>query len=166
MRLGSHSGAQLAELVVAPGSVGRAIRDLGLPREAIITTIRRGGTAIIPRGDTVLCDGDRLTVLSKPAQLELVRQCLAQPAAGDTTPRYLQLAAPAGAPGVGRTVAELQLPPGVLIVALRRAEQIQTVHGATVLAAGDELTILAAPDATPLVRQIILGDRAETSAHA
>lgn len=165
MRVSSHSGAQLAEQIVAPGSagVGRPIRDLGLPREAIITTIRRGGSAIIPRGDTILRAGDRLTVLGKPEQLELVRQRLAQPAAGDTTPRYLQLVAPAGAPSVGRTVAELKLPPGALIVALRRGEQVQTVHGATVLAAGDELTILASPDATPAVRRIVLGDRAETS---
>jgi potassium/hydrogen antiporter len=39
------------------------VRDLGLPREAVVNVIVRGGEAIPPRGSTILRAGDRLHVL-------------------------------------------------------------------------------------------------------
>lgn len=43
--------------------VGARVRDLGLPREAVVTVVVRGGQAIPPRGSMVLHAGDRLHVL-------------------------------------------------------------------------------------------------------
>jgi cell volume regulation protein A len=43
--------------------VGARVRDLGLPREAVVNVIVRGSEAIPPRGSTILCAGDRLHVL-------------------------------------------------------------------------------------------------------
>ena len=50
---------------VDPGAavVGRPVRDLGLPRQAIVNVIVRGGEAIPPRGSTEIEAGDELHVL-------------------------------------------------------------------------------------------------------
>ena len=58
-------GAEVLEYPVAPDDavVGARVRDLGLPREAVVNVIVRGGEAIPPRGSTVLRTGDRLHVL-------------------------------------------------------------------------------------------------------
>jgi cell volume regulation protein A len=58
-------GAEVLEFPVGDGDaiVGLAVRDLGLPREAVINVIVRGGEAIPPRGSTRVAAGDRLHVL-------------------------------------------------------------------------------------------------------
>ena len=43
---------------------GAAVRELGLPRSALIALVARGGDTIPPRGSTVLEPGDRLFVLA------------------------------------------------------------------------------------------------------
>ena len=65
-QVGSISGqSSIAEEVVAPGSamVGRSLRTAGLPSGVLITIIERDREVLSPSGDTVLCAGDRLTVL-------------------------------------------------------------------------------------------------------
>ena len=54
-------------------SVGRALKDLRLPSDALVIAIRRGGTTLLPRGDTRIEAGDRLTVLVKVASAGRVR---------------------------------------------------------------------------------------------
>src|SRR5438093_770683 len=58
-------GAEVVEYPVRPGDaiVGRRVRELGLPREALLNVIVRGDQAIPPRGSTMLEAGDRLHVL-------------------------------------------------------------------------------------------------------
>jgi potassium/hydrogen antiporter len=58
-------GAEVLEYPVGPEDavVGARVRDLGLPREAVVNVIVRGGEAIPPRGSTILRAGDRLHVL-------------------------------------------------------------------------------------------------------
>ncbi|HEU4975207.1 MAG TPA: potassium/proton antiporter [Baekduia sp.] len=58
-------GAEVLEFPVAPDDaiVGLAVRDLGLPREAVVNVIVRQGEAIPPRGSTRVRAGDRLHVL-------------------------------------------------------------------------------------------------------
>ena len=60
-------GSGLLEFGVGPGSAiaGRHVRDLGLPRNALVAVIMRDGEAVPPRGSTVVEDGDRLYVLSR-----------------------------------------------------------------------------------------------------
>ena len=43
---------------------GSAVRELGLPRSALIAVVARGGETIPPRGSTVVQPGDRLFVLA------------------------------------------------------------------------------------------------------
>jgi cell volume regulation protein A len=58
-------GAEVLEYPVGPEDavVGARVRDLGLPREAVVNVIVRGDEAIPPRGSTILHAGDRLHVL-------------------------------------------------------------------------------------------------------
>jgi potassium/hydrogen antiporter len=58
-------GAEVVEFVVAPGyaASGRLVRELGLPRDALLNVIIRGDQAIPPRGSTRIEPGDHLHVL-------------------------------------------------------------------------------------------------------
>src|SRR2546425_1896652 len=58
-------GAELIEYPVASGDAiaGARIRELGLPRQALVNVIVRDGEAIPPRGSTVVEGGDMLHIL-------------------------------------------------------------------------------------------------------
>jgi cell volume regulation protein A len=58
-------GAEVMEVEVRPGDamVGARVKDLGLPRAALINVLVRGEEALLPRGSTTLDAGDRLHVL-------------------------------------------------------------------------------------------------------
>jgi cell volume regulation protein A len=58
-------GAEVAEYPVraTDAVVGRRVRELGLPRDALLNVIVRGEQAIPPRGSTAIEAGDRLHVL-------------------------------------------------------------------------------------------------------
>ena len=55
-------GAEVVEFVVGEGDAiaGRRVRELGLPREALVSVIVRGNAAVLPRGSTRIEAGDRL----------------------------------------------------------------------------------------------------------
>lgn len=55
--------------------VGKTIRELPLPRQAVVVAISRGSETLVPRGDTRLEAGDGLVVYGNPlSALEEVRQ--------------------------------------------------------------------------------------------
>jgi cell volume regulation protein A len=58
-------GAEVVEHVIRPGdaAAGARLRDLGLPRDALVSLVVRGEEALLPRGSTRLEAGDRLLVL-------------------------------------------------------------------------------------------------------
>jgi CIC family chloride channel protein len=58
-------GLRFVELRLPADSaaVGRPVRDLELPGDCILVSIRRGDHTLIPRGDTVLEAGDRIFAL-------------------------------------------------------------------------------------------------------
>jgi cell volume regulation protein A len=58
-------GGDVVSYRLRPGAAaaGHLVRELGLPREALVNVIVRDGTAIPPRGSTELREGDELHVL-------------------------------------------------------------------------------------------------------
>jgi cell volume regulation protein A len=58
-------GAETMQFPVRPGDAinGHPVRELGLPREALLNVIVRGERAIPPRGSTIIQDGDQLHIL-------------------------------------------------------------------------------------------------------
>ncbi|NOZ27456.1 MAG: CBS domain-containing protein [Chloroflexi bacterium] len=65
LRLGKVTGTEFVEAEVTPESLaaGRQIRELPLPHDCVIVSVRRGRGLIIPHGDTVLQPGDQVTAL-------------------------------------------------------------------------------------------------------
>ena len=66
-------GGDVVEHVIRPGdaAAGARLRDLGLPRDALVSLVVRGDEALLPRGSTRLEEGDRLLVL---VRREVVRE--------------------------------------------------------------------------------------------
>ncbi len=48
---------------IPPGSAvdGKLVKDVRWPETATLVSVRRGGSVLIPHGDTTLCVGDTLT---------------------------------------------------------------------------------------------------------
>ncbi|MEA2272136.1 MAG: potassium/hydrogen antiporter [Solirubrobacteraceae bacterium] len=67
-------GAEMLEYPIAADDaiVGARVRDLGLPRDAVVNVIVRGEEAIPPRGSTRLQRGDRLHVLIRQESVRRV----------------------------------------------------------------------------------------------
>jgi cell volume regulation protein A len=66
LQVGALSSLDLVEFDVAPehAIAGSAVRELGLPRTALVAVVARGDETIPPRGSTLIRPGDRLFVLA------------------------------------------------------------------------------------------------------
>ncbi len=56
--------------------VGKPVRELTLPRDCVLVSIRRGRQVVVPRGDTRLQAGDRVTVFTSREAREAVHRAL------------------------------------------------------------------------------------------
>ena len=81
-------GAEVVEFAVREGdaAAGRYVRELGLPREALLNVIVRGDQAIPPRGSTRVEAGDRLHVLVRQEVAVEFRELLARWRSGPLGP--------------------------------------------------------------------------------
>lgn len=57
-------------------AVGKAVKDLNLPRECAMVAIIRDGKLLIPRGDTTLIENDEVLLLLRAEQLSDVAKIL------------------------------------------------------------------------------------------
>lgn len=71
--------AEAIELQVGPESeaVGKSLRDIGLPKSAIVGGVVRGKKAFIPHGDTEIKVGDRLIAIALPKAIPSVEKLFA-----------------------------------------------------------------------------------------
>jgi cell volume regulation protein A len=85
-------GAEIVEYPVAPDDAiaGHRVRELGLPRDALLSVIVRGDEAVLPRGSTRIEAGDRLHVVVRSEVAnqmdEVVRAWATGPLAGAEPP--------------------------------------------------------------------------------
>jgi potassium/hydrogen antiporter len=95
-------GGDVVSYRLRPGSAaaGHLVRELGLPREALVNVIVRDGHAIPPRGSTEVRDGDELHILVRGELREQVEQLTRRwhegPVGAPPTPRL----PPRGAPQI------------------------------------------------------------------
>jgi trk system potassium uptake protein TrkA len=70
--------ARLVEVTLADESpaAGKNIAELGVPRDATIVAVVREGHVVVPRGDTVINEGDEVLALVTPDSEEPVRSIL------------------------------------------------------------------------------------------
>jgi cell volume regulation protein A len=73
-------GAEVLEYTIAPQDAiaGAHVRDLGLPRDAVVSVIVREERAVPPRGSTRLRAGDELHLLISEESAHLVRRLLSR----------------------------------------------------------------------------------------
>jgi len=84
VRLMQFGNAQLVEVTLAEGSpaVGKAIIELGVPRNATVVAVIRGDRhVVVPRGETVMEIGDEVLVLVTVESTETVKTLLIGPRA-------------------------------------------------------------------------------------
>ena len=64
----ADSDAEAIELEIGPNSkaIGKTIAELHLPHSMIIGGVQRGTKAVVPRGDTMIEEGDHLIVITLP----------------------------------------------------------------------------------------------------
>jgi potassium/hydrogen antiporter len=85
-------GAEIVEYPVGPDDalVGHRVRELGLPRDALLSVIVRGEEAVLPRGSTRVESGDRLHVVVRSEVAdrlaEVVERWSSGPVGGDHPP--------------------------------------------------------------------------------
>jgi potassium/hydrogen antiporter len=86
-------GAEIVEYPVGPEDavVGHRVRELGLPRDALLSVIVRGDEAVLPRGSTRVEAGDRLHVVVRSEVAggmdDVVTRWSTGPVVGDSVPR-------------------------------------------------------------------------------
>ena len=78
IRRGKYS---LVEEKIAPGApaIGRALKDLAFPNNCVISGIIRNGEIVLPRGTTVLEEGDEVLALVDDAAREHLARLLSRP---------------------------------------------------------------------------------------
>ncbi len=79
VRLMQFGDTQLVEVTLAEGSpaVGKAISELGVPRDATIVAVIRGDRhVVVPRGETIMETGDEVLVLVTIESQETVKALL------------------------------------------------------------------------------------------
>lgn len=80
VQLRSRTGATVEEFQVKQGMAiaGKRIRDLILPQHFIIASIQRGSHLIVPRGYTVIREGDKMTIVADPHVIDMIKTLFAE----------------------------------------------------------------------------------------
>ena len=73
-----HPGTIFVDLLVGSNSPAaeKLVKDLDLPPDCILVSVRRRSHAIIPRGNTLLKPGDRVVVVSTPENEKYLRELI------------------------------------------------------------------------------------------
>ncbi len=89
LRLGGEADTEYMrmELPAEAWAAGKQVRDLPLPEDSVLVSIRRGREVIVPHGDTVLQPGDRITIFATRACIPRVEHLLVKgPSDGEQPP--------------------------------------------------------------------------------
>jgi potassium/hydrogen antiporter len=92
-------GAEVVEFPVGPdyALVGRRVRELGLPRDALLSVIVRGEEAVLPRGSTRIEAGDRLHLVVRSEVAKRMTEVVERWEAGPVGPPPMERQAGVGA---------------------------------------------------------------------
>lgn len=82
----------------------------------------------------------------------LTRRAETTRAVADTVDEFIDVPLQLGARAVGQQIAELDLPREVVLVSIRRGQELVIPHGDTVLQVGDVVTALCESDYVDQVR--------------
>lgn len=109
--------------------LGKSVEQIDLPPETLLVMILRGERVVIPRGGTVICEGD-IIILS----------ALGYDGRGDESLPLTEEQIDETHEWAGRTIAEA-VPKNVLVVLIKRGGKTKIPNGSSVIQAGDVLVI-------------------------
>ena len=80
LRLEEVVGEEIVEIDVTPrnAAVGKYLKEIALPQDCVIISIWRNGRMIVPRGNTQLSVGDRVVVLTRTGNADLIHKILSE----------------------------------------------------------------------------------------
>lgn len=107
---------------------GKRICDIVLPPETLFAQLRRGKKRITPDGATVILAGDTLILSAKASHVS-------------DGVSLTELVISASHRWAGKTMSEIDLEPGKLVIMIQRGDGIVIPNGTTELEAGDKLVI-------------------------
>jgi CIC family chloride channel protein len=88
LRLETAVGAELTETDLNAGdaAIGKRLKEIALPKDCVVVSIRRGGRVVVPRGSTQLLAGDRVIILAGGCTPEELRSILRTGASAPAPP--------------------------------------------------------------------------------
>ncbi|MGB0112583.1 MAG: potassium/proton antiporter [Ilumatobacteraceae bacterium] len=117
-------------------------------------------TSVLIQGTTIATAARRLRLVDGDA-VSTRRVSFDTVITGDEGPRLHEVVVGPGSPAVDRQILDLDLPPGVLIVLVRRGTVSFMPQGNTVLAAGDEVLIAVEAEQSSSVADRFLAGQAD-----
>ena len=107
---------------------GKCIKDLLLPRGALIASVQRGGETIVPRGDVLLRAGDRLIICAEAVKL-------------DQNVNLREVVLGRAHEWTGTAIKDLDISRQTHIVMVRRQGTMLVPHGSMKLMEGDTVIL-------------------------
>jgi len=107
---------------------GKCIKDLLLPRGALIASVQRGGETIVPRGDVLLRAGDRLIICAEAVKL-------------DQNVNLREVVLGRAHEWTGTAIKDLDISRQTHIVMVRRRGTMLVPHGSMKLMEGDTVIL-------------------------
>lgn len=137
-------------------SLEQALRHFGVLDVGRVPVVDRGRRnqvlGVLRRGDIVRAYSH--AYMDEQARLEYVNRARLERRTGENT---LELRLREHHPGVGKTLQELDLPPGCLVVSIRRGGRILIPKGGTRFEAGDRVVVLAPDEEEEAVKAVLTG---------
>jgi chloride channel protein, CIC family len=126
--------------------IGKQIRQIELPENCLIVSIRRGRKQYVADGFTVIQAGDKITAftsnecaVSLKTYLTSVREFVITHENEEA--RHAIITIPCGAVIIDKMIKDIELPPDIIIVNIRRKDKIIIPHGNTKILVDDEIEI-------------------------
>ena len=108
---------------------GRHIKELGLPQDCLVALVVRGNERIVPKGDTLLQDGDEVVICTRSYQDESTDSLIQHPLSENS--RW-----------AGHRVSEYPKKDKILLVMIKRGDERIIPNGNTIFRNGDILVLL------------------------
>lgn len=125
-----ESDIGFVEIRLGPGHLwcGMSVSQLSLPAELLVAMVDRGGTAIVPRGDTELQEGDRLVLAARSFE-------------DQEHLNIREVPVERGSKWAGQPISRLSNTKPRLIILIKRGLETVIPTGSTVICPGDVLVV-------------------------
>ena len=148
IRLGKLDNTNFIEIEVPKKAavIGKQIRQIELPENCLIVSIRRGRKQHIADGFTVIQAGDKIAAFTSSECSTSLRNYLTSQHDRifnneNEEARHAIITIPAGAIVINKTIKQIELPPDIIIVNIQRGHKIIIPHGNTRILVDDEIEI-------------------------